>query len=422
MDHFSYKDNILHAEDIAITKIAKEVGTPFYCYSHATLKRHYQVFAEAFKGTKTTICFAVKSNSNLAVLKTLEQLGAGADAVSEGEIRRALAVGIPGRKIVFSGVGKTREEMAFALKQKIFQFNIESEPELIALNEVAESLGVIAPIAVRINPDIDAKTHYKISTGKKENKFGIEWTAAREIYNKAKMLKNIDVQGVSTHIGSQLVDLMPFEQAFRRINDLVQILRIDGHHIHVLDLGGGLGIPYDMEEPPSPKHYAEVVLKATRDLNCELILEPGRLITGNAGILVSEVIYCKASESRQFLIIDAGMNDLIRPTLYEAYHEIIPVQKPTAPAKSWKKIDIVGPVCESGDVFALQRAMPPLTPGDLVAVRTAGAYGAVMASNYNTRPLVPEVMVHGSEYAVVRKRQTYEELLAMDSVPAWLNK
>lgn len=420
MDHFSYKNDILHAEDIAIPALAEDIGTPFYCYSDATLTRHYKVFADAFSKVKATICFAVKSNSNVAVLKTLGNLGAGADAVSQGEIMRALHAGIPARKIVFSGVGKTKEEMAYALEKGIFQFNVESLPELEALNEVALSRGRIAAIAVRINPDIDAKTHAKITTGRKEDKFGIDWTEAREIYGKAKVMKGIEVQGISTHIGSQLLDLIPFEQAFRKINDLVQILRIDGHNIRVLDLGGGLGIPYDEEEPPHPEHYAEVAINTTKTLGCELILEPGRLIVGNAGILVTRVIYVKNTLHKTFVIVDAAMNDLLRPALYDAYHEIVAVKKAGVANKLWKKADIVGPVCESGDVFAKNRPLPPLEAGDLVAIRTAGAYGAVMSSTYNSRPLIQEVLVKGGDFAVIRPRQSYDALLGLDSIPKWM--
>lgn len=420
MDHFAYKNDVMHAEEVSLAEIAQNVGTPFYCYSDATLTRHYSVFAEAFKSVKTKICFAIKSNSNQAVLKTLANLGAGADAVSVGEIMRAIKAGISPGKIVFSGVGKTREEMAYALQQQIFQFNIESEPELDALNEVALSLGKRAPIAIRINPDIDAKTHAKISTGKKEDKFGVDWKATRPLYAKAKTMQGILVQGISSHIGSQLVDLMPFEQAFRRINDLAEILRVDGHSISVLDLGGGLGIPYDESEPPHPEHYAQVAIKATRGLGCELVLEPGRLIVGNAGVLVTKVIYVKQTEHKNFIIVDAAMNDLMRPTLYDAYHDILAVNKPAVPTKSWKRVNVVGPVCESGDVLATNRLMPPVQAGDLLMIRTAGAYGAVMSGTYNSRPLIPEVMVKKQDMAVVRKRQSYDELIGLDSLPQWI--
>lgn len=420
MDHFCYKNSALHAEDVSIEALAEEVGTPFYCYSDATLSRHYNVFADAFSSVKAKICFAVKANSNLAVLKTLADLGGGADAVSQGEIMRARKAGVPADKIIFSGVGKTKEEMAYALKEHIFQFNVESEPELEALNEVALSMGRLAPIAIRINPDVDAKTHAKISTGKKENKFGVDWTYARTIYGKAKAMKGIDVRGISTHIGSQLVDLMPFEHAFRRIKELVEILRIDGHTIRVLDLGGGLGIPYDENESPQPEHYAEVAIAETRGLGCELVFEPGRLIAGNAGILVTKVIYVKNTEHRRFVIVDAAMNDLMRPSLYDAYHDIVAVKEPSVEKKNWQRADVVGPVCESGDIFAKFRAMPPVAEGDLLAIRTAGAYGAVMSGTYNTRLLVPEVMVKGNQSAVIRPRQTYDELLGQDHFPEWM--
>ena len=419
MDHFNYHNDILHAEDVSLETIAAEVGTPFYCYSTATLLRHYTVFAEAFSSVKATICFAVKANSNIAVLKTLASAGSGADCVSEGEIRRALAAGVSPSKIVFSGIGKTRQEMAYALTHGIFQFNVESEPELIALSEVATSLSTKAPIAIRINPDVDGKTHHKITTGKKENKFGINWEQVGEIYAKAATLPGIDIKGISTHIGSQLLDLDPFRQAFKRVEELLTILRASGHPITRLDLGGGLGIPYDDEAPPTPKLYAEMTIEATKNLDCELIFEPGRLIAGNAGVLVAKVIYLKESGGRHFLIVDAAMNDLIRPSFYEAYHEIIPVRKTpqgTAPIP----MDIVGPVCETGDIFAKQRQMPPLTEGDLVTFRSAGAYGAVMASTYNSRLLIPEVLVHGDQFAVIRKRPSYEDMLGMDVVPGWL--
>lgn len=418
MDHFHYHRGTLHAEDVPVSEIAKQVGTPFYCYSTATLARHYTVFAEAFKEVKATICFAVKANSNLAVLKTLADLGSGADCVSEGEIRRALKAGVPAGKIVFSGVGKTREEMLFALKAGIFQFNVESEPELLVLNDAATSLDVKAPIAIRINPDVDGKTHHKITTGKKENKFGVDWTYASTLYAKAKALPHIEVKGISTHIGSQLLELMPFEQAFKRIDSLVQQLRAEGHNITRLDLGGGLGIPYSGETPPSPAHYAEMAIRATKHLGCELIFEPGRLIAGNAGILVTEVIYVKETESRNFVIVDAAMNDLIRPSFYDAYHAIVPVKEAAKDAKQ-ELMDIVGPVCETGDIFAKQRLLSETKAGDLIALRSAGAYGAVMASTYNSRLLVPEVLVKDDEWRVVRKRPSYEELLGLDALPEW---
>lgn len=419
MDHFHSLSGILHAEEVPIQAIAEAVGTPFYCYSTATLTRHYTVFAEAFADVKATICFAVKANSNLSVLKTLADLGSGADCVSEGEIRRALKSGVPASKIVFSGVGKTRQEMDFALREGIFQFNVESEPELLMLNEAAGALNITAPIAIRINPDVDGKTHHKITTGKKENKFGIDWNQASAIYAKAKALPFIEVKGISTHIGSQLLELMPFEQAFKRVDTLVQQLRAEGHTISRLDLGGGLGIPYLNEEPPSPSHYAIMAINATKHLGCELIFEPGRLIAGNAGILVTEVIYVKRTDSRNFVIVDAAMNDLIRPSFYDAYHAIVPVVQP-AGDPSLEPMDIVGPVCETGDIFAKQRPLSTATKaGDLLAFRSAGAYGAVMASTYNSRPLVPEVLVNGNKWQIIRPRPSYDELLALDNIVEW---
>jgi diaminopimelate decarboxylase len=418
MDHFTYRNGTLFAEDVGLDVIAGEVGTPFYCYSTATLLRHYHVFADAFASVDATICFAIKANSNQAVLATLAKAGAGGDAVSEGEIRRAIAAGISPKKIVFSGVGKTASEMAYALKAGIHQFNVESEPELLLLNEIAGSLGKKAPIAIRINPDVDAKTHKKISTGKKENKFGIAWEHTREIYSKAASLPHIHVQGISTHIGSQLLELAPFEAAFARVRELLGMLRADGHNITHLDLGGGLGIPYAGEEPPSPAHYAQMTIEATKDLGCRLFFEPGRLIAGNAGILVSEVIYRKHTDHRDFLIVDAAMNDLIRPSLYDAHHDIVPLIAREG-AKEMP-MDVVGPVCETGDVFAYGRMLPPLDAGDKIAFRSAGAYGAVMASTYNTRLLVPEVMVNGDKWTVVRAREDYDTLIGRDAVPDWV--
>lgn len=420
MDHFRYSKDHYHAEDVQLSTIAENVGTPFYCYSHATLSRHFKIFQEAFQGLKATVCFAMKSNSNLAVLKTLASLGSGADVVSGGEIFRALKVGIPAKKIIYSGVGKTREEIAYALKENIFQFNIESEPELHAISEVATSLGKLAHIAFRINPDVDAKTHQKITTGRKEDKFGIDWIQARDMYKKAKALDGVLVQGIATHIGSQLTELVPFEQAFRRIRELVEVLRVDGHHINTLDLGGGLGIPYDEEDPPQPEHYADVVRRSVRDLDCALYLEPGRLIVGNAGVLVTKVIYVKQTPTRKFIIVDAAMNDLLRPMLYDAEHVIIPVQKSNVSDKEWERVDVVGPVCESSDFLAKYRRMPPVKAGDLLAIRTAGAYGASMSSTYNSRLLVPEVLVKGSEFSVIRRRPSYEEMVELEQIPAWV--
>lgn len=420
MHHFEYRDGMLHAEDVSLADIAEAVGTPFYCYSAATLVRHYNVFAKAFAGQKALICYAVKANSNQAVIRTLAREGAGADVVSEGELKRALMAGVPADRIVFSGVGKTHEEMAAALDAGIHQFNVESEPELEALSEVAASKGVNACIAVRVNPDVDARTHEKISTGKKENKFGVPWSRATEIYARAAALPGIRVVGVDVHIGSQLTDLGPFREAFARVVDLVTMLRAEGHDIRRLDLGGGLGIPYaaGTQAPPHPDSYAKLVRDLTAPLDCEIILEPGRLIAGNAGVLVSRVIYVKEGESRRFVILDAAMNDLLRPSLYDAYHEIIPVRE--APGAQQNPVDVVGPVCETGDVFGKDRMLPPLAAGDDVAILSAGAYGAVMASTYNTRPLVPEVLVNGGDFAVVRPRPVLDDLIGQDRLPPWL--
>lgn len=415
MDHFNYKKGILYAEDVPVTKIAEQAGTPFYCYSTATLQRHYKVFTGAFSAIPTTICFAVKANSNLAVLKTLAQLGSGADTVSEGEIRRALAVGIPPEKIVFSGVGKSRDEMKYALSQEIGQFNVESAEELEMINDVAGSIGKKAKIAIRVNPDIDAGTHHKISTGRKIDKFGVAFEQARGVYSRAKELVNIEVVGITTHIGSQITKLDPFKKAFDKIGVLIEDLRADGHDIKRIDLGGGLGIPYDNEAPPHPDEYAAMIIDTIRHLGCELVLEPGRLICGNAGILVSKVILVK-SAGRKFVVIDAAMNDLIRPSMYDAYHEIISVKEPDGKDDT---VDIVGPVCETGDVFGRDRKLKKVKEGDLVAIRSAGAYGAVMAGTYNSRLLVPEIMVNGDRFSIVRERQTYENMLSQDRIPDW---
>jgi len=416
MDHFTYKNGVYHAEDIAIDRLAGQVGTPFYCYSTATLTRHYQVFAGYFPGAK--VCFAVKANGNVAVLKTLAKLGCGADVVSEGEIRLALAAGIAPANIVFSGVGKTAGEMAYALGLGIFQFNVESEPELALLNETALSKDTRAKIAIRVNPDVDPKTHAKISTGQKESKFGIPIALAIDLYKLAATLPGIEIQGVSVHIGSQLTNLQPFAQAFARIAAFVTELRAVGIAVKTLDLGGGLGIPYGQEEAPLPEAYAEIVKAETSHLGCQLMFEPGRVLVGNAGILVSRVIYIKKSGSRIFVIVDAAMNDLIRPTLYNAHHDIIPiVPRDNAPTEL---ADVVGPVCETGDIFAEQRLLKIPEPGDLIAFRSAGAYGAAMSSTYNARPLIAEVMVNGGQFAVVRPRQTYEELVGRDKIPEWL--
>ncbi|MFO0992637.1 MAG: diaminopimelate decarboxylase [Hyphomicrobiales bacterium] len=423
MHHFAYRDGVLHAEDVNLKVIAEDVGTPFYCYSTATLERHYRVFDEAFKGTDHTICYSMKANSNQAVVKTLVDLGAGIDVVSEGELRRALALGVPGRKIVFSGVGKTAREMALALKEGIACFNVESEPELELLSSVATRIGSRATVSIRINPDVDAKTHHKITTGKAENKFGISYLRAPEVYARAAALPSIEVAGIDMHIGSQITELEPFAQAFRLMADLTQTLRKQGHDIRHLDLGGGLGVPYrgTNDVPPHPDEYATMVKQTLGDLGCRLVLEPGRMITGNAGILVSRVIYVKSGEERDFIIQDAAMNDLIRPTLYDAYHEILPVSEPTGD-EARKPADVVGPICESGDYLARARALPPVSEGDLLAVMTAGAYGAVQSGTYNTRPLIAEVLVMGDHFAIVRPRQSYEALIGLDRLAAWQGK
>ncbi|MCF8474669.1 MAG: diaminopimelate decarboxylase [Emcibacter sp.] len=420
MDHFEYKQGEMHVENIPVRKIAEQVGTPFYCYSSETLIRHYKVFCEAFEGQDFQLCYAVKANTNQAVIRTLAKVGSGADVVSEGELRRALRAGIPAEKIVYSGVAKTEREMAFALEAGIFQFNVESEPELHQLSRIATNMGKVAAIAFRINPDVDAKTHAKISTGKAENKFGIPLSRARAIYAEAAKLSGIRVQGVDLHIGSQLTDLDPFAEAFRRIASLVEDLRADGHDISVLDLGGGLGIPYDREtsKPPLPIEYGKMAKKIVGHLGCKIIIEPGRLLVGNAGILVSKVIYTKQGENRNFLIIDAAMNDLVRPSMYDAYHEIVAVKENKVASSVY---DVVGPVCETGDTFARGRTLPELASGDLLAIRSAGAYGAVMSSTYNTRPLIPEILVKGDDYTIVRERPSYDDIIELDKIPEWLN-
>jgi len=418
MNHFHYKDGVLCAEDVRLDLLAEAVGTPFYCYSSATLTRHYKVFSDALpKGS--LVAFSVKANGNLAVLKTLGQLGAGADVVSGGELAKALAADIPASKIVFSGVGKTREEMHAALDAGIYQFNVESEPELHALNDVAASLGKRAPTTLRINPDVDAKTHAKITTGTAETKFGIPFTRAREAYAHAAKLKNIEIVGIDVHIGSQITDLEPFEAAFQRVAELVGILRADGHSITRLDLGGGLGVPYENSNmpPPDPDAYGKMVARVTKGLGCSLSFEPGRLIAANAGVLVSRVIYVKHGEAKHFLIIDAGMNDLVRPAMYDAHHEIATVAEP---GSRRQRYDVVGPICETSDLFAAGRDLPELKSGDLVAILSAGAYGAVMASDYNARPRLAEVLVHGEQWGIVRPRETYADLIAQDRIPDWL--
>ncbi len=420
MHHFAYRGGMLHAEDVSLDAIANEIGTPFYCYSTATLERHYRVMAEAFKGSEHQICYAMKANSTQAVIKTMGDLGAGMDVVSEGELRRALAAGVPGRKIVFSGVGKTAREMAFGLKEGVSCFNVESEPELELLSQVSQRTGQRATISIRVNPDVDAKTHAKISTGKAGDKFGISFTRASEVYARAAALPGLDVAGIDMHIGSQITELEPFEQAFKLMAELATRLKSEGHNIRHLDLGGGLGIPYrgTNDVPPHPDEYAAMVRRTLGHLGLKYVLEPGRMIVGNAGILVSRVIYVKETGDNSFIIQDAGMNDLIRPTLYDAYHDIIPVKQPENNA-AMMIADVVGPVCESGDYLAKDRHLPKPEQGDLLATMTAGAYGAVQAGTYNTRPLIAEVLVKGDKWSLVRPRQTYEELLALDQPATW---
>src|SRR5216117_1613176 len=421
MKHFDYRNGVLHAEAVNLIELADAVGTPFYCYSTATLERHYRVFSEAFADEKALVCYALKANSNQSVLRTLAKLGAGADVVSGGELKRALAAGIPPEKILFSGVGKTETELRAALAADILCINVESEPELELLSKLAVETGKTARISIRVNPDVDAKTHAKIATGKSENKFGIPISRAREVYRHAGKLKGLRASGVDMHIGSQITDLQPFDDAFALLSDFVRTLRADGHHIEHVDLGGGLGIPYreDNDPPPHPEAYAAMVKRATRDLDCMLIFEPGRLIVGNAGILLTRVLYLKRGEAKMFVIVDAGMNDLIRPTLYEAHHDIRPVREP-APNAARIIADVAGPVCESGDFLALEREMAEPRPGDLLAVMTAGAYGAVQAGTYNTRALVPEVLVRENEWALVRPRLEVSDLIALDRLPPWL--
>lgn len=421
MNHFEYRDGVLYAEDVPVTDIARAVGTPFYCYSTATLERHYTVFAKAFSDVDAMVCYAMKANSNQAVLKTLARLGAGIDVVSEGELRRALAAGVPASRIMFSGVGKTPREMDLGLEAGIYCFNVESEPELEILNARAVKAGKQAHVSFRINPDVDAKTHAKISTGKKENKFGISWERARAVYAHAATLPGIKVTGIDMHIGSQITELQPFDDAFKLLRELVETLRADGHTIDHVDVGGGLGIPYreDNNPPPLPDAYAKIVTSQLQGLNCRIVTEPGRLIVGNAGILVTEVIYVKDGGEKTFVIVDAAMNDLIRPTLYEAWHDIRPVRISAANAPRIKA-DVVGPVCETGDYLALDREMAMPRPGDLIAVGSAGAYGAVQAGTYNSRLLVPEVLVSGERFHVIRPRPSYDSLIGLDSIPEWL--
>ena len=421
MHHFVYRSGVMHAEDVDLREIARAVGTPFYCYSTATIERHFRVFSAAFADAQALVCYAMKANPNQAVLRILARLGAGMDVVSEGELRRARAAGVPGEKIIFSGVGKTREEFALGLDENILCFNVESEPELAALSEVAAARRQTARVAIRVNPDIDARTHAKISTGKSENKFGVPISRAREVYARAKALPGIVVTGVDMHIGSQIVDLKPFDDAFALLADFVRQLRADGHMIDHVDLGGGLGIPYrrDNDPPPHPERYAEIVKRRTAGLDCWLALEPGRLIVGNAGILVAKVLYVKRGAGRNFVIVDAAMNDLIRPTLYEAHHDILPVVEAGAQA-SRIFADIVGPICESGDYLGLDRDLPEPAAGDLLAIMTAGAYGAAQAGTYNSRLLIPETLVDGAAFATIRPRPNYDDLIGLDKIPPWL--
>jgi diaminopimelate decarboxylase len=421
MHHFAYRNGVLHAEAVNLVDLAQAVGTPFYCYSTATLARHYKVFADAFADVPALVCYSLKANSNQAVVKTLAALGAGADVVSEGELKRARAAGIPPDKIMFSGIGKTARELAAAVDERVLCVNVESEAELELLSSIAAGKGREVCVSVRVNPDVDARTHAKIATGKAENKFGIPISRARDVYARAAKLPGLKVTGVDMHIGSQITELEPFDDAFALLSDFVRALRADGHAISHVDLGGGLGIPYreDNEPPPHPEAYAALVKRATRDLGCTLIFEPGRLIVGNAGILVTRVLYLKRGEAKTFVIVDAGMNDLIRPTLYEAHHDIRPVRETRAGARR-VVADVVGPVCESGDFLALDRDMPEPQPSDLLAVMSAGAYGAVLAGTYNTRPLVAEVLVREGEWALVRPRLEVAELIALDRVPPWL--
>jgi len=421
MHHFDYQGGVLHAEDVDLIALADAVGTPFYCYSSATLERHYRVFAGAFADVDALICYSLKANSNQAVIATLGKLGAGADVVSGGELMRARAAGIPPHKIMFSGVGKIDTELALAVDEGVLCVNVESERELELLSSIAAARGCTVDISVRVNPDIDPKTHAKIATGKAENKFGIPISQARAVYAHAAKLKGVRIAGVDMHIGSQIIALDPFDDAFALLADFVRTLRADGHTIDHIDLGGGLGIPYyeDNEPPPDPDAYAKIVKNATRGLNCRLIFEPGRLIVGNAGILVTRVLYVKHGEAKTFVIVDAGMNDLVRPTLYEAHHAIRPVRE-RAPGAARITADVVGPVCESGDYLALDRALPEPNPGELLAVMSAGAYGAVQAGTYNSRALIPEVLVRKGEWALVRPRLTAEQVIALDRLPPWL--
>ena len=419
MDHFHYRDGRLCAETVPLAAIAAEVGTPFYCYSTATLERHYQVFAEAVAGLPAMICYAVKANGNIAVIRTLARLGAGADVVSGGELARSLAAGVPAERVVFSGVGKSGEELKAALDAGVRQINVESEPELALLDQIAAAQGKQAPVAIRVNPDVDALTHEKITTGKSENKFGIGRARVREVYAAAAAMANIRVVGIAMHIGSQVTDLAPFGDAFGCMRDLVVQLRADGHVIESVDLGGGLGIPYGHDATPTPADYGALARSVFAGLDCRFIFEPGRVIVGNAGVLVTRVLYVKEGATRRFVIVDAAMNDLLRPAMYDAYHAIVTIDEKGGDAVI-DEVDVVGPICESSDTFAARRLLPAVAAGDLVAIRTCGAYSATMASTYNARPLVPEVLVREDSFAVVRRRIEVEDMLACEAFPQWL--
>jgi len=421
MRHFEFKNGEMHAENVPLAKIAAEVGTPCYVYSTATFERHFNVFKNSVSGINSLIAYSVKANSNIGILATLSKLGAGADVVSGGELQRALTAGIPANKIVFSGVGKTEHEIEAAANAKIKIFNVESIPELYAINEVAARMNYLAPIAFRVNPDVTAGGHKKISTGKKEDKFGIAWNKAEHAYAIAKSCSNIEIVGIDVHIGSQIDHLEPFEKAISKVGNLIKKLHANGHNIRCFDIGGGLGIPYGNETitPPDPSNYGAMVKQLTKKMNVEIIFEPGRMISGNAGILLSKVLYVKKGEDRNFLIIDAAMNDLLRPALYDAFHEIEPVRK--KPEKEQvEKYDVVGPICESSDTFTKSRKLSKINQGELIVMHTAGAYGASQSSQYNTRPLIPEVLVKDNKYEVIRKRPTINDILKSENIPNWL--
>ena len=418
MQPFRYRNGGLYAEDVPLAAIAAEYGTPTYVYAETAVRERYRAFARAFAGIEAMICYALKANSNIAIIRALAREGAGADVVSVGEMRRALAAGVPPERVVFSGVGKTEDELAAGVEAAIMQFNVESESELELLDRVARARGRRAQIAIRVNPDVDAKTHAKITTGKKENKFGVPLDAAAALYARARVMQGVEAVSVAVHIGSQLLSLAPYAAAFRKLLSLATALRADGHAIRHLDLGGGLGIAYERETPPSPTAYAAMVKRLVRGTGFGVVLEPGRALVGNAGVLLTRVVHVKRGDGHRFAVVDAAMNDLIRPAMYDAHHEVVTVAR--SRARRRERVDIVGPICESADVLARHRLLAPLRAGDLLAIGSAGAYGAVMASTYNTRPLVAEVLVSGARHAVVRPRQSLEELLALDRMPAWL--